>query len=85
VHVGEPIHEALEHVLVERLARRDDRFASTLHELVERPIVEGDPHDRAVEQPSLVEPVERVEGHDLRQVSGDPEDDQDVRFGCGCV
>ena len=78
LHVGEPLGEALEHRLVELLARADDRVACALHELVDRPVVDGDPDDRALEQPALLEPVQRVERHHLGQVTGDPEDHEDV-------
>ncbi len=39
-----------EHVLVELLARPDDRRARALDELVDGPVVDGDADDRAVEQ-----------------------------------
>ncbi len=77
-HVREPRGEAVEDLLVERLAGAHDRLARALDELVDRPVVDRDADDRAVEQPALLEPVERPEGHHLRQVAGDPEDDEDV-------
>ena len=76
--VGETLREALEHRLVELLAGADDRVACALDELVDRPVVDGDPDDRALEQPALLEPVQRMERHDLGQVPGDPEDHEDV-------
>ena len=39
----------------------------------------GDADDRALEQPALLQPVERVKRHHLREVAGDAEDDEDVR------
>ncbi len=54
-------------------------LARVLAQLVDRPVVDGDADDRAVEQPALLEPVERAEGHHLRQVAGDPEDHEHVR------
>ncbi len=91
--VREPLGEAREHGLVELLAGADDRVACTLHELVDRPVVEGDPDDRALQQAALLEPVQRPERHHLGQVARDPEDHEDVghlrgrrrrRCGCGC-
>ena len=78
-HVGEPVGEALEHLLVQLLAGADDRLARSLLELVDRPVVDGDAQDRAVEQAALLEPVERTERHHLGEVAGDPERDEDVR------
>ena len=78
LHVREPLREAREHRLVELLAGADDRVAGALDELIDRPVVDGDPDDRALEQPALLEPVQRVERHDLGQVPGDPEDHEDV-------
>ena len=49
-------------------------------QLLVGPVVDRDADDRAVEQPALLEPVERAEGHHLREVAGDAEDDEDV---CG--
>ncbi len=51
VVVREPLREASEHVLVEFLARADDRVARALDELLERPVVERDADDRAVQKP----------------------------------
>ena len=68
----------VEHRLVELLARADDRVARALDELVDRPVVDGDADDRALEQPALLEPVQRMERHHLGQVAGDPEDHEDV-------
>ena len=65
-------------VFVERLARCDDRVARALDELLERPVVEGDADDRAVEEPARLEAVQRAERHDPREVAGDPEDHEHV-------
>ena len=78
VAVREPLREPREHLLVELLARRHDRLACALDELLERPVVERDADDRAVEEPSLLESVERVERHHLREVARDSEDHEDV-------
>ena len=56
-----------------------DRLAGALDELVLRPVVDGDAHDRAVQQAAGLQAVQRPERHHLRQVAGDPEDHQDVR------
>ena len=55
-----------------------DRLPGVLAEVLVGPVVDGDADDRAVEQAPLLEPVERVEGHHLRQIAGDPEDDEHV-------
>ncbi len=76
--VREPFGEALEHLLVELLAGSDDRLARTFLQLVVGPVVDGDAHDRAVEEAAFLEPVERAKRHHLRQVAGDAEDNEDV-------
>ena len=78
VVVREPLRETSEHLLVEFLARPDDRVAGALYELLERPVVERDADDRAVQEPALLEPVQRAERHHLREVARDAEDDEDV-------
>ena len=95
--VREARGEAPEDLLVELLAGADDRLARTLDELVDRPVVDRDADDRAIEQAALLQPVQRTEGHHLRQVARDPEDHQPVcaaafelrglrsRDGGGCV
>jgi len=77
--VGEPRGEPVEHLGVDLLAASLDRLAGAVDQLLDRPVVDRDADDRTVEQPALLQPVERVEGHDLRQVAGDPEDHEDVR------
>ena len=52
--------------------------ARPLDELLDGPVVDGHADDRAVEQAAPLEPVQRPERHHLRQVAGDPEDDEDV-------
>jgi hypothetical protein len=49
VDVREPGGEALEDGLVKRLARRDDRVACAIDQMLERPVVERDADDRTVE------------------------------------
>jgi hypothetical protein len=78
VDVRELVGEALESRLVERLTRRDNRVASVLDEVLERPVVERDADDSAEEGSTLLQSIERAEGHDPREVAGDPEDDEDV-------
>ncbi len=80
MEVREPPREPLEDRLVELLAGRDDRLTRTLDELLERPVVERDADDRAVEEPARLEPVQRAVGHHAREVARDPEDHEDV--GC---
>ena len=77
--VGETADEPLEDVVVDLLARRDDRVVGALDELLERPVVERDADDRAVEKAARLEPVQRAEGHDAREVARDPEDHENVR------
>jgi hypothetical protein len=78
-HVGKAVREAVENLFIQRLARALDRLARAVLQLIDGPVVDGHADDRAVEQAPLLEPVERVEGHHLRQVARDPEDDEDVR------
>ena len=78
VVVREPLREPPEDLLVELLARRDDRVARALDELLERPVVERDADDRAVEEPARLEPVQRAVRHDAGEVAGDPEDHEHV-------
>ena len=80
--VGEARGEALEDLRVEPLARRHDRLASALAQVVDRPVVDGDADDRAREQPARLQAVERVQGHLLREVPGDAEDHEHVRRSC---
>ena len=77
-HVRHALGQAGEDLLVELLTGGDDRRARPVDELVVGPVVDGDADDRAVEQLALLEPVQRPEGHDLRQVAGDPEDHEHV-------
>ena len=81
-HVGEPRGERSK-VASSSSPGAHDRLAGPLLQLVVGPVVDGDADDRAVEEPARLEPVERAEGHHLRQVAGDPEHDQDVG-GLGC-
>src|SRR6185503_2344269 len=76
--VREPRRKALEHLLVQFLAGADDRLPRALDELVDRPIVDCDAENRAVQKPALLEPVEGMERHDLRQVACDAEDHETV-------
>ncbi len=82
--VREALREPLEHRLVELLPGADDRVPRALDQLVDGPVVDGDADDRAVEEAAALEPVQRTEGHHLREVAGDAEDDEHVRLA-GCV
>ena len=77
-HIRQTRREAPEHLLVELLARSDDRLARALDETIDRPVVERHAEDRAVEQAPPLQPVQRTEGHHLRQVARDPEHHQPV-------
>ena len=76
--VGESFDEAAEDLLVELLAGRHDGGPGPLDQLVERPVVDRHSHHGAGQQLALLQPVERAEGHDPREVAGDPEDDEHV-------
>ena len=79
LHVGEPLREAIEHFLVQHLTGTLDAIPRMLLQLVDRPVVDGHPDDRAVQQVAHLQPVERPERHHLRQIAGDPEHDEHVR------
>jgi hypothetical protein len=64
--------------VLDLLACPDDRLVGTLDQMLVRPVVEGDADDGAVEQPAALEPVQRAERHDPREVAGDPEDHENV-------
>ena len=83
VDIRQALGEPSEHLVVELLARRDDGLAHALDELVERPVVERDPHDGAREEPASLEPVQRPVGHHPREVARDPEDHEDVSCSLG--
>ena len=76
--VREALGKPAEHVFVERLARADDGFARPVHQLLDRPVVDRDADDRAVQQAPPLEPVQRPERHHLREIAGDSEDDEHV-------
>ena len=78
VDIGQALREPLEDLLVDLLAGRDDRFTSTIDELLERPVVESDADDGAVEEAARLEPVQRAVRHDAREVARDPEDHEHV-------
>ena len=61
VDVRQALREPLEDLLVDLLARRDDRVTSTIDELLERPVVEGDADDGALEEAARLEPVQRAD------------------------
>ena len=46
--------------------------------LVHGLVVDRNPDDRALQQPAPLEPVQRSERHHLRQVTGNPKDDENV-------
>ena len=79
--VLEARRKALEDRLVELLAGTDDRLARPLDQLIHGPVVDRHADHRAVEQPALLEPVQRAERHHLREIAGDAEGDEDIG-GC---
>ena len=79
--VGEALGEALEDVLVGTADGGADRVVGVPAQLLVVPVVDRDADDRAVELAAGLQPVERPEGHFLRQVAADPEDRQHVGRG----
>jgi hypothetical protein len=77
-NVGEPGGEPVEGLLVHRLACGLDRVAGMLAQVVGAPLVDGHSDDRTAQQAAALQVVERAEGHHLRQVAGDAEDDEHV-------
>ena len=77
-HVGQARSEAVEDRAVELFAGAFDAFGRVLAQLLDRPVVAGDADDRAVQEPALLEPVEREERHHLGQIAGDAEDHEHV-------
>src|SRR5207302_9737918 len=71
----------IEHDMIERLAGCHDGFAGERAELLDRPGIRRHPNDGAVQQATLLEAVEGVEGHDPGQVAGNAEDDQHISLG----
>jgi hypothetical protein len=78
-NVGEALGQAAKDVFVELLAGADDRFARPVDQAVHRPIVDRHAKDRAIQQAPQLEPVERPEGHHLREVARDSENHEVVR------
>ena len=78
LHVGESRGEALEDLIVDRLAGPLDRRARAIDELLDGPVIDRNADDRAVDQAPPLEPVQRAERHHLREVTGDPERDEHV-------
>ena len=77
-HIGQARGEALKDLGVERLAAPFDTRAGVLAQVIERPIVARDTDDRTVQEPPLLQAIERAEGHHLGEIAGDAEDDQHV-------
>ena len=82
--VGHALGEAREHGLVDRLPRClehcVDRVAGHLPQVGVAHVVGGNPDHRHVEQSTLLQVIQRRQGHLVGQVSGDAEDDQVVRL-----
>jgi hypothetical protein len=76
--VGEAPGEALEDLVVHRLAGGLDRLAGMLAQLLGGPVVDRDAYHRAGEQAAALQPVQGAEGHHLGEVAADPEHDQHV-------
>ena len=80
--VGQPRREAVEDLVVDRLAAVLDALARVLAQVVDGPVVDRHADDRAVQQAAALQPVERVERHHLGEVAGDAEDHEHVRGLC---
>ena len=77
--IRQPRGEAIEHFVIDRLTAVRDALACVCPQVVDGPVVGCDSQDRAVQQAAPLQPVERVEGHDLGEVTADAEDDEHVR------
>jgi hypothetical protein len=54
-------------------------------EIVVGPVAHRDADDRTGQQPTLLQSVERVEGHDLGHIASDYKDDEHVRALLGRI
>ncbi len=77
--VGEPLGQPREHLRIDLLSGALDALPRVVAQVLDRPVVDGHADDRAVQEPPPLEPVERPEGHHLRQIAGDAEHDEHVR------
>ena len=83
-HHRQACGEPGEHLFVDRFARGLDRAARVVDQGRFRPVVEGDPDDRTVEQTAALEPIQRAERHLSGQIACDPKDHKYVgRCGGG--
>src|SRR5689334_8833554 len=76
--VREACREPREHFLVEWFARPDDRFARSLNQLIDAPVIDRHADDRAIEKLAPLQAVQRSERHHLGEVAGDAEDHEDI-------
>jgi hypothetical protein len=83
LNVGQLLDELVEGVLVERLTSPDDGLAGALHQLVPRPVVDRHSDDRAGEKTTLLQSIQRAEGHHSGKIPGDTEYDQDICYSIG--
>ena len=77
-HVGHPRRQAVEDRVVDLLTGALDGRAGMLAELVVAPVLDRDAQDRAVQQASSLQPVQRPERHDLGEVTCDAEAHESV-------
>ena len=77
-HVGESRGEAVEDLVVDRLAGVGDAVPGVVAQLLDGPVVARHSQDRAVQQAAALQPVERLERHHPGQVAGDTEDHEHV-------
>ena len=77
--VGQAPREPFEHRAFDPLTAGPDRLAHVPAQRGGRPVVHRDAHDRALQHPAALQPVQRPIRHLLREVSGEPEDHEHVR------
>ena len=78
LHVGKSRREPVKHHGVDLLTGSENRRARAFDELLDRPVVDRDTDDRTLEQPTLLKPIQRPEGHHFREIAGDAEHHQDI-------
>ena len=81
--VGQALRQPLEHRLVDVDPGVTQGRTDVLDQARVVPVVAGDADDAGVEALAGLQPVQRAEGHLLGEVSGDPEDHQDVGLLAG--
>src|SRR5215471_16853858 len=73
------LREAPEHLFVDHLAGSRNGAAGVISQGRGRPLVAGHADNRARKHSAALQAVQGLEGHLLRQISGDAEDHQNIR------